>query len=206
VSCKILTPFRGFSAHLSILHVSHEDDEIQRAEWHAYVDSPVQDRQLLTFKNAFSAKTLHGLQTPMVFCGDMWCSKKSRYRRRHAKPSAATQHTYKQQRETAALLGSSTPFYFQTWRFIPPKLNIPESQTGLSPTAPRRRCTTPTTTQLCSPLYLPPGRPLLVPRQTLSDEDTYLVPPTPSTPSRGGLSSHMPWRSGSRRPAVLFLA
>jgi hypothetical protein len=202
----MLTSIHGFSANLSTLHVSLEDDEIQRAEWHANADSPIQDRQLMTSKNVFSAKILHDLQTPMVLCVDMWCSKKSRYRGRHAKPSAAAQHTYKQQRETAALPGSSTPFYSQTWRFIPPKLNIPESQTGLSPTAPRRRCTTPTTTQLCSPLYLPPGRPLLVPRQTLSDEDTFLVPLTPSTPSRGGLSSHMPWRSGSRRPAVLFLA
>jgi hypothetical protein len=143
---------------------------------------------------------------PWCFAWTCGVVKKSRYRGRHAKPSAAAQHIYKQQRETAALLGSSTPFYSRTWCFIPPKLNIPDSQTGLSPTAPRRRCTTPTTTQLCSPLYLPLGRPLLVPRQTLSDEDTYLVPPTPSTPSRDGLSSHMPWRSGSRRPAVLFLA
>jgi hypothetical protein len=166
----MLTSIYGFSARLSTLYVSHGDDEIQRADWHTHADPPVQDRQLLTFENVSSAKTPHALQTPMVFCVDMWCSKKSRYRGRHAKPSAAAQHIHQQQRETAARLGSSTPFYSQTWCFIPANLNIPESQTGLSPTALRRRCTTPTTTQLCSLLYLPPDHPLLVPRQNSSDE------------------------------------
>jgi hypothetical protein len=104
-------------------------------------------------------------------------------------------------KESAALFGSSIPFYFQPSCFIPAKLWLPESRTGTSLNASRRRCTTPTTTTLCSLLYPTLSRLLLAPWQDSDDENSN---PTPKTSSYG-LPSPTPWRGGSRGPCYFRL-